>query len=72
MNDSAGHSPNAEEFLSVLTGQIRIKVGDHEEVLKVGDTARYNADIRHIISNEGNRIAEAILIVNLPRSSIRG
>ena len=72
VNDSAGHSPNAEEFLSVLTGQIRIKVGEHEEVLKVGDTARYNADIRHIISNEGNRIAEAILIVNLPRSSTRG
>lgn len=66
VNDSGGHSAGAEEFLHVIKGSVKLTVGEHEASLKKGDTAHYNADTRHVMSNEIDGHSEAILVVNLP------
>jgi XRE family transcriptional regulator, regulator of sulfur utilization len=46
----------------VLEGQVRLRSGDDEQVLGVGDTARYAADRAHAIAAEAGA-ARALLIV---------
>ncbi|MEO5620475.1 MAG: helix-turn-helix domain-containing protein [Cypionkella sp.] len=60
--DSEPHNPGCREHLTVIEGQVRIRSGEEEQVLAVGDTARYPADRVHAIAAEGGA-ARAILIV---------
>lgn len=48
---SMPHYPNAEEFLTILTGQFKITSGNNCTILNEGDTGRYRADISHCIEN---------------------
>ncbi len=67
VNDSMGHSPNAEEFITVVKGRVKLIAGEHETILSKGDTAKYNADIRHIVMNDLAEISECVLVVHLPQ-----
>ena len=59
--DSAPHERGAREHLTVIAGRMTVTSGDQSEVLTLGDTARYAADVPHTIRAEG--AARAFLIV---------
>lgn len=59
---SEPHSPGCREQLTVLEGQVRVRSGDDEQILALGDIARYPADRAHSIAAEGGA-ARALLIV---------
>lgn len=66
-NCSKPHFPKAEEFITVISGKLKIEAGGYSTILNAGDTARYKADIDHSIENITNEIAEAYLVVWFPR-----
>jgi len=66
-NKSLPHYPGAEEFLTVIKGIIKIASGDNCTVLHRGDTARYRADVDHVIENVSEGTSEAYLVVHFPK-----
>lgn len=66
-NISTPHFPKAEEFLTVISGQIKVTSGNYSTLLNKGDTARYKADVEHIIENVSTEDSEAFLTVWFPK-----
>ena len=60
---STPHDPGASEHLTVLQGTIEVDVDGEQKKLKVGATARYQADRPHSIRNAGKAEARALLVV---------
>ena len=52
--ESAPHSPDTEEFVTVINGKITVEVNSKKAVLKEGDTIHFHADVKHIIRNEND------------------
>jgi transcriptional regulator with XRE-family HTH domain len=57
------HDPGTVEHLTVLHGTIEVEAGETKKKLKVGGTARYEADKNHAIRNMGKTEAQALLVV---------
>ena len=55
----AGH-----EWLYVLSGRLRLLLGDRETVLEPGEAAEFDTTTPHLMSAEGSRPAEVISIFN--------
>lgn len=66
-NSSMPHFPNAEEFLTVIKGSVKVTSNGSSTLLGKGDTARYKADVEHSIENVGSDEAEGYLVVWFPR-----
>ncbi len=61
--ESAPHEPGSREHLSVLTGSLSVSAGGAEQLIQVGETARYAVDGPHAIRNHGRKAASALLVV---------
>ena len=48
---SEPHGPHSTETVIVLTGVLRIEVGDERHELRAGDTLFFQADVRHVYEN---------------------
>lgn len=59
---SQPHTIGTREQLTVLEGEVRLTSGSAENILTVGDTARYAADVPHAIS-ANKTTARVFLIV---------
>lgn len=59
--DSQPHAHGTREQLTVFEGSVTVTSGDSREVLGMGDTARYPADVTHRIAATGP--ARAFLVV---------
>lgn len=59
---SAPHFAGTREFLTVQKGTVRVRSGNHEEVLGLGDSANYPADVPHAIENLGKGEALVFLV----------
>ncbi len=66
MLESEGHGSGTVEHLTVLDGELTIRVGADEQNLATGDTARYDADKPHFIENKGQSSARAVMMVMTP------
>lgn len=64
---SSPHFPKAEEFLTVIRGELKVTSGEYSTILHKGDTARYKGDVTHVIENISDSITEAYMVVWLPR-----
>lgn len=64
--ESEGHASGTREHLTVLEGTLGIRVGGKEQLIEVGDTARYDADVPHDIENKGQSPARALMMVLAP------
>src|SRR5690554_1331115 len=51
VNISEPHYLGTQEFLTVLSGKIKVTVEGSSKVLNEGDSTRYNADVKHSIEN---------------------
>lgn len=63
---SEPHFPKTQEFLTVLSGELKITLGGNYKILYEGDTLRYNADIEHVIENVSTGESRAYLVVWFP------
>ncbi|GAA4019953.1 XRE family transcriptional regulator [Actimicrobium antarcticum] len=57
------HDPGTTEHLTMLHGTVDIEVDGLKKKLKMGGTARYDADKPHAIRNSGKTEAKALLVV---------
>lgn len=60
---SQAHDPGTAEHLTLLHGAMELEVGGSKKKLKTGATARYPADLPHLIRNAGKTEARALLVV---------
>jgi len=60
---SQPHDPGAMEHLTVLHGALEVEVDGAKRKLKLGGTARYQADRPHAIRNAGKSEAKALMVV---------
>jgi len=61
--ESAAHAPGAFEHFTAFTPGFEVASGNATQALKVGETARYPADVPHRIVNTSKRPAKGLLVV---------
>ncbi len=64
---SKPHEPKSEEYLTVLEGAVRVKVGTSESELHAGDFIIYSCDVDHLIENIYNGISRIHMIVRFSK-----
>jgi len=52
-HSSQAHATGTRELFLVLGGQVKLKVGQHAEVLATGDSASFAGDLAHEYVNAG-------------------
>ena len=65
--ESNPHIRGAEEFATVIEGDIEITSGKTTRSITKGDTARYRADIEHTLTNKGKTPASVYLVVKFEK-----
>ncbi|PCI60973.1 MAG: DNA-binding protein [Kordiimonadales bacterium] len=68
--ESEGHTQGTMEHLTVLEGELSVRNERGTQIISVGDTARYQADIPHYIENTGLSSARALMIVLSPAGTV--
>jgi transcriptional regulator with XRE-family HTH domain len=58
-----GYQHEGEEFVYVLSGKIELTVGDHVNVLDIGESLHFNSGIRHQLKNVGKEKAELLIVI---------
>ena len=58
-----GYQHEGEEFVYVLSGKIELTVGDHVNVLDIGESLHFNSGIRHQLKNVGKEKAELLVVI---------
>ncbi len=60
---SEPHSRGTEEFLTVLSGKVTVKIKEKIAILDTGDSIHYHADIFHSITNENDGESSLYMVV---------
>lgn len=60
---SSRHGSGTEEHLHCIEGEILVRCGPSETLVRAGETARYAADVDHSLSSIGPTGAKAFLVV---------
>lgn len=64
---SGPHAPRSEEFLTVITGSVRVTAGEKRADLGPGDFVVYHCDIDHTIENPHKSSAQVHMVVRFHR-----
>ena len=64
---SGPHAPRSEEFLTVISGAVRVSAGDRTADLATGDFIVYHCDVDHTIQNPHKNPAQVHMIVRFHR-----
>jgi len=64
--DSDGHGSGTMEHVTVLEGALSVQTAGTDHSVAAGDTARYQADVPHVIENKGQSSARALMVVLTP------
>jgi transcriptional regulator with XRE-family HTH domain len=65
---SEPHSKGTTETLVVLTGALRMTVGDESYELATGDTIFFNADVPHTYESRSSHPTRCLNVIGYPRS----
>jgi len=65
-HDGVGYQHEGEEFNYVLAGTVEVKVGDHANKLKPGDSLHFNSGISHNLRNIGKDEAKLLVVIYGP------
>lgn len=66
---SRPHAPRSEEFLTVLSGRVRVIAGSRDVELTAGDFINYHADVDHTIAQVGSDPAEVHMVVRFHKKA---
>jgi transcriptional regulator with XRE-family HTH domain len=58
------HPGGTEEFITLLTGEMTVRVGDDEHTLGAGDSIRFRADVPHAYHNPGRDVARTVMVIH--------
>ncbi|MFA7232373.1 MAG: XRE family transcriptional regulator [Victivallaceae bacterium] len=61
---SSAHFPETEEFLTVLSGKVKVTAGKKTVVLNEGDVLIYQCDVDHSIENMNSAESKIYLVVH--------
>ena len=61
-----GYQHEGEEFVYVLKGKIELTVGDHVNILSLGESLHFNSGIRHKLRNIAEKKAELLVVIYGP------
>ena len=61
-----GYQHEGEEFNYILEGTVEVKVGDHINKLKTGDSLHFNSGISHNLRNIGKKEAKLLVVIYGP------
>ncbi len=61
-----GYQHEGEEFNYVLSGTVEVKIGDHANKLKAGDSLHFNSGITHNLRNIGKDEARLLVVIYGP------
>jgi XRE family transcriptional regulator, regulator of sulfur utilization len=61
------HGVGTQEFISLVVGEVTIRVGEEEHELGPGDSIRFKADVAHSYHNAGAETASMCMILHYPR-----
>jgi XRE family transcriptional regulator, regulator of sulfur utilization len=64
--DAEAHPDGIQEFLTVYSGSLKLKVDDQMHQLSEGDAIRFRADKPHAYYNPGNVVAKISLVIHYP------
>jgi XRE family transcriptional regulator, regulator of sulfur utilization len=65
---SEPHSKGTTETLVVLTGALRMTVGDESYELATGDTIYFNADVPHVYESRSSHPTRCLNVIGYPRT----
>ncbi len=68
-HSSEAHGPGTRELVVVLSGVLRMIVGDHAEDLAAGDSMLFNANVAHVYENPGGAEARYHDVIIYPMRS---
>jgi len=68
--ESEGHGKGTVEHLTIIEGVLSVRNLHSEQIITVGDTARYQADVPHYIENKGEAGARALMVVLTPPHTV--
>lgn len=60
------HSAGTQEFLTLHSGQLSVRVADEEHLLGRGDSMRFKADAPHSYHNPGAESASISMVIHYP------
>ena len=63
------HSAGTQEFITVHSGTLSLRVGDDEHLLGPGDSMRFKADAPHSYHNPGTENVSLSMVIAYPRAS---
>jgi transcriptional regulator with XRE-family HTH domain len=66
---SEAHGPGTSETVIVLTGALRVTVGDEVHDLAPGDSLHFKADIAHAYDNRSSHEARFLDVIHYPSST---
>ncbi|KMY66387.1 XRE family transcriptional regulator [Desulfocarbo indianensis] len=64
--EGPGYQHEGEEFHYVLKGEVRVKVGENINDLKVGDSLHFNSNLVHKLTNTGHEPCEILVVLYTP------
>lgn len=62
--ESMPHLDASEEYVTVFSGALEICVGDEAYELKLGDSLRFNADMKHSYKNISNEPVQLSMLIS--------
>ncbi|NMS90141.1 helix-turn-helix domain-containing protein [Clostridioides difficile] len=61
--DSNAELPGTQEFITVFSGEVTIKINGEDYTVCSGNSIRFKADVSHIYRNSGKGIAKMSMVV---------
>ena len=65
-HSGVGFQHEGEEFNYVLSGEVEVRVGDHVNILKTGESLHFNSSIKHNLRNLGDEKVELLVVIYSP------
>jgi transcriptional regulator with XRE-family HTH domain len=63
-----GHTVGTQEYITLHSGQLAVRVADEEHVLGRGDSIRFKADVPHSYHNPGRDTVTVSMVIQYPRA----
>ena len=60
--DSSSHGPKTFENLTVLEGEVEVENGGGKEIIKKGDTFRFQTNKNHLIKNISKKNSQVLMV----------
>lgn len=64
--EGPGYQHEGEEFVYVLRGRVRIKVGENVNDLETGQSLHFNSSLVHKLRNAGDELCELLVVLYVP------